>query len=82
MRQRFTCRNLKKWTKGMNTQRKTILALAASLAFVGGMAIPLQASAQATPQAAAASQLPAGWRVILNNDQVRVFENTFALGVV
>lgn len=66
----------------MNTQRKTILALAASLAFVGGMAIPLQASAQATPQAAAAPQLPAGWRVILNNDQVRVFENTFAPGVV
>ncbi len=66
----------------MNTQRKTILALAASLAFVGGMAIPLQASAQATPQASAAPQLPAGWRVILNNDNVRVFENTFAPGVV
>ena len=82
MRQRITCRNLKKWTTGVNTQRKTILALAASLAFVGGMAIPLQASAQARPQAAAAPQLPAGWRVILNNDQVRVFENTFAPGVV
>lgn len=66
----------------MNTQRKTFLALAASLAFAGGLALPLLASAQATPQAAAAPQLPAGWKVILNNDHVRVFENTFAPGVV
>ena len=82
MRQRFTCRNLKKWTNGMKIQRKTILALAASLAFAGGMTLPLQASAQATQQAQAAPPLPAGWKVILNNDHVRVFENTFTPGVV
>lgn len=66
----------------MKIQRKTILALAVSLAFAGGMAIPLQASAQATQQAPAAPPLPAGWKVILNNDHVRVFENTFTPGVV
>ncbi len=66
----------------MNTQRKTFLALTASLAFAGGLAFPLLASAQATPQAAAAPQLPQGFKMLLNNDHVRVMESTFAPGVV
>ena len=44
--------------------------------------MPLVASAQAVQQATAAPELPAGFKVILNNDQVRVFESTFAPGVV
>ena len=62
----------------MNMQPKTLwgLALALSLAFAGGLTMPLAASAQAAPQ------LPAGYKMILDNSDVRVFENTFAPGVV
>ena len=59
----------------MKTQAKTLLAIAASLAFAAGVATPLLASAQGAQQA------PAGFKVILNNDRVRVFESTFAPGV-
>ena len=45
----------------MKTQAKTLLAIAASLAFAAGVATPLLASAQAAQQA------PAGFKVILNN---------------
>lgn len=66
----------------MKIQPKTILALAISLAVAVGLATPLVASAQGVQQAPTAPQPPAGFKVILNNDHVRVFESTFAPGVV
>ncbi len=60
----------------MNIYQDTLLALASSLALAGGLALPLAASAQSAPQA------PAAFKVILDNEQVRVFESTFAPGIV
>lgn len=65
----------------MNIKAKTRLAVAASLAVAAGLATPFAASAQSVPQTAIAP-LPAAFKTILDNEHVRVFESTFAPGVV
>ena len=65
----------------MKLHRTTLLAMAASLTFAWGLATPMLASAQGAQQAAAAPQLPAGFKIVLDNEHVRVFESTFAPGV-
>ncbi len=66
----------------MKHQRTSLLALAVSLTMAGGLATPLAASAQSTQQAPAAAQVPAGYKIVLDNEHVRVFESTFAPGIV
>ena len=66
----------------MKTQRATLLATALSLSIVGALAMPLAASAQGVQQAPATPPLPAGYKIVLDNEHVRVFESTFAPGVV
>ena len=65
----------------MKMQRTTLLAMAASLTFAWGLATPMLASAQAVQQAAAAPPPPAGFKIVLDNEHVRVFESTFGPGV-
>lgn len=63
----------------MKTQSKSLLAAVASFVVAGGMlAMPLAAVAQA---AAAPPALPPGFKLILSDDRVNVFESTFAPGV-
>lgn len=66
----------------MKHQRTNWLALAVSLTMAGGLATPQGASAQSAQPALAAAQLPAGYKIVLDNEHVRVFESTFAPGVV
>ena len=64
----------------MKTQSKSLLAAVASLVVAGGMLVmPLAAVAQA---AAAPPPLPPGFKLILSDDRVNVFESTFTPGVV
>ena len=66
----------------MNTQRTSLMTIAMSLTLAGGLATALTASAQGMQPTAAAPQLPAGFKIVLDNEHVRVFESTFAPGVV
>lgn len=66
----------------MNTQRTSLMAIAMSLTLAGGLVTALTASAQGVPPAAGAPQLPAGFKIVLDNEHVRVFESTFGPGVV
>lgn len=66
----------------MKVHSKAILVLTASLAVAIGLFVPLQGAAQGVQPPSATPQLPAGFKVVLNNEHVRVFESTFAPGVV
>lgn len=62
----------------MKTQSKSLLAAVASRVVAGGLAMPGAAVAQTS----AAPPLPQGFKLILSDDRVTVFESTFAPGVV
>ena len=66
----------------MNRKRINLPSVAASLAIAAAFIIPHLALAQSVPQATAAPTPPTGFKLILNNESVRVFESTFAPGVV
>ncbi len=61
---------------------KSRLAAVAWLVVAGGLAMPLAALAQQTRQASNAAPTPTGFKVILDDEHVRVFLSTFAPGVV
>ena len=65
----------------MKMKPKTLLALAVSLVAAAGLATPFAASAQNVPQTTPAP-LPTAYKTLLDNEYVRVFESTFAPGVV
>ncbi len=62
----------------MHTNRNTLVCIASSVIAAGVLAMPLTTVAQTT----AAPPLPPGFKVVLNDDRVSVFESTFSPGVV